>query len=108
MKGRWQEYGYRNYWSRCIGYGCSHCGIVNILQAAEPYAPTVCIGGFHLCWPSTGESVAPEFLDAVVGYMAGRDMEYYTCHCTGISSYNYLKTKLERLSYFSGGMSLTV
>ena len=88
--------------------GCSHCGIVNILQKAETFAPRICIGGFHLCRPSTGESVDPAFLEQVAQQLKRWDVDYYTCHCTGQPAFEYLQQTLPRLSYFSGGMSLRV
>ncbi|MDE7261476.1 MAG: MBL fold metallo-hydrolase, partial [Oscillospiraceae bacterium] len=28
--------------------GCGHCGVVNILERAKEYSPSVCVGGYHL------------------------------------------------------------
>jgi len=34
--------------SSVLVMGCGHAGVVNILERAKPYAPQVCVGGFHL------------------------------------------------------------
>jgi 7,8-dihydropterin-6-yl-methyl-4-(beta-D-ribofuranosyl)aminobenzene 5'-phosphate synthase len=37
------------------------------------------------------------------------DTVYYTCHCTGIAQYDYLKRKMGRqLRYLSAGQELTL
>lgn len=80
--------------------GCSHKGIVNI---AEWFKPDVLVGGFHfskLPLDNTLKGYA-KFLDSF-------DTEYYTCHCTGIEQFTFMKKYIEKLSYLSTGESITV
>lgn len=75
--------------------GCSHKGILNIV---EWFKPDVLIGGFHF-------SKLP-LDDTLTGYariLDGFDTEYYTCHCTGIEQYQFMKKQMRKLSYLATG-----
>ncbi|MDR1701749.1 MAG: MBL fold metallo-hydrolase [Sporomusaceae bacterium] len=87
--------------------GCGHNGVVNILEAAAPYRPQVCIGGYHLQNPVTKKTVAPELLAKIAQELAKYEIEYYTCHCTGQKAYNFLAGKLPNMRYLSCGETLT-
>lgn len=68
--------------SRVLVMGCGHRGVVNILDAA-PCTPQVCIGGYHLMKPQTGETVPQPLLEGIASELRRRPVRYYTCHCTG-------------------------
>ena len=78
--------------------GCSHRGIVNIV---EWFKPDVLVGGFHFM------GHAPD--DALLAY--GRmldeyDTEYYTCHCMGKEQYDFLRPHIRRLHYLPEGEAI--
>lgn len=92
--------------------GCSHNGIVNLLEKAIEmigHAPDVVIAGFHLSNPGGSE----EGLHIPVEETAKRLMQYpsmyYTCHCTGLPAYEKMKKIMgEKLEYMSGGKVIEV
>ena len=92
--------------------GCAHCGIANILDAAEQIAgktPDAVIGGFHLTNP--GKKIdEPESLVRAVGEeLAARNTVYYTGHCTGAGPFAILKEILgDRLFALHAGFSAEV
>lgn len=92
--------------------GCSHNGIVNIVEAAEELigGPLKCvIAGFHLMNPSSGEVEDPEVTEAVARFLADRPTRYYTFHCTGHSAYSLLRDELgERVDYLPTGSTVVV
>ena len=83
--------------------GCSHRGILNI---AEYFRPDVLIGGFHFMkLDPAGDG--KQALEAAAEILLALPTRYYTCHCTGISQYAFLKAILgDRLSYLSAGSGL--
>ena len=79
--------------------GCSHKGILNIMEWIP--ARRV-IGGFHFVkLDPAGEGRAA--LDAAAEHLVKTGADFYTCHCTGVPQYEYLKKKMPRLSYLSVG-----
>ncbi|MDI9437010.1 MAG: MBL fold metallo-hydrolase [Euryarchaeota archaeon] len=94
--------------------GCSHNGILNILDAVVekfPETPLIAVfGGLHLMIPPDDSVVDPRELDI----MARKLMEYpigriYTGHCTGIRSYQFLKRIMgDRINYFATGSRVTI
>ena len=88
--------------------GCGHCGVVNILEQAKRYGPKVCIGGYHLMVPATKKAVPEEILAGIAGELAGYDMDFYTCHCTGEEAFRYLAERVPRMRYLACGDTLTV
>lgn len=84
--------------------GCSHKGILNI---SEWLTPDILIGGFHFMKqdvPETGSAV----LDKAAERLAAGKTVYYTCHCTGLRQYEYLKEKMgSQLNYLASGQILT-
>lgn len=86
--------------------GCSHKGILNIMHWMKDNPPDVVIGGFHLKNIDFSESSRNQ-LDDLAARLAEYGTVYYTCHCTGISQYEYLKTRMnENLQYISTGQEL--
>lgn len=83
--------------------GCSHRGILNIM---EWFQPDILIGGFHFSKIDlNGEE--RDRLDQAAEILGQYDCTYYTCHCTGLGQYDYLKDKMgERLRYLSTGQQL--
>lgn len=92
--------------------GCSHCGVVNILESIlgkTGQVPDVVIGGFHLSMPSAGKSEPPEVVDAVGEKLAALPCRYYTGHCTGTEAFSRLKAILgDRLQPITAGCCLNI
>lgn len=98
--------------NRVLIAGCAHCGIVNICRRAERIcgAPmTHVFAGFHLSNPGRGTSEPEQTVRAVGKELALRPSQYFTCHCTGIPSYERLRGVLgDRVRYASAGTVLTL
>lgn len=88
---------------RILVSGCSHKGILNIMNWFEP---DVLIGGFHfmkLDPDGEGRAVLENSADILYHY----DAIYYTCHCTGERQYAFLKEKMgSRLHYLATGAQI--
>lgn len=97
---------------RVLLVGCSHCGIVNILQSffeKTGVYPDVVIGGFHLSIPSAGKSEPPETVDQVGKWLKKLPCRYYTGHCTGEETCARLSDILgERLKLIHSGMVFSI
>ena len=90
---------------RILVSGCSHKGIQNIVHW---FKPDVLIGGFHL-YNLDPEGGGQADLDAVARELLNTGARYYTCHCTGVAQYEYLKRIMrDRLFYISSGQEITV
>lgn len=86
---------------RILISGCSHKGIVNIV---EYFRPDVLIGGFHL---SKQENM-PELEKTAKCLLKGSTL-YYTGHCTGDKQYQFMKTIMgERLQRISTGIDMVI
>ena len=80
--------------------GCSHNGILNIMETMKP---DVLVGGFHFMKKSVEEVKAPA--DKLMEY----DTKYFTCHCTGLEQFDYMKRIMgDRLSYLSAGNMIEI
>lgn len=85
--------------------GCSHKGILNIMEWLHP---DILIGGFHFMKQEI-TAQGNSRLDAAAEKLMEYDTEYYTCHCTGIAQYHYLKEKMGgKLHYLAAGQSLKI
>lgn len=88
--------------------GCSHKGILNIVDFFKDYNIKTLIGGFHLRGvpiDDCGIMVLNEIANKLLEY----DTMYYTGHCTGLDQYNSLKSMMnEKLEYISTGKSIDV
>ncbi len=85
---------------RVLISGCSHKGIINIVRWFEP---DVLIGGFHF-------SKLP-LDDALVEYaemLNSSGTAFYTCHCTGMAQYSFMKDRMDNLNYLHCGESIFV
>lgn len=78
--------------------GCSHKGIINI---ANQFKPDVLIGGFHFSKLSLDNK-----LIELSGILDSYKTKYYTCHCTGIEQYRFMKKHMQRLEYISTGKTI--
>lgn len=80
--------------------GCSHKGIINIV---EWFKPDVLVGGFHfkgIEMNEDGKKKLGEYGKQLEKYPT----KYYTCHCTGVEQYEYLKMRLkEQVEYLAAG-----
>ena len=88
--------------------GCGHCGIVNILERTRDFAPQLVIGGFHLCVPPAMTPVRDELLSALAQRLGEHPARFYTCHCTGQYSYEYLRARCPNVGYISCGETVTL
>ncbi len=80
--------------------GCSHKGILNIV---EWFKPDVLIGGFHFSKFSLDET-----LESYAKILDGVDTMYYTCHCTGMEQYQFMKKTMKKLSYVAVGQMICI
>ncbi|MFV0361513.1 MAG: MBL fold metallo-hydrolase [Suipraeoptans sp.] len=85
--------------------GCGHTGIVNIMDKANKYQTTLCVGGFHLYNPITRKSVKNGLLDDISVEIQKYEhtTQFYTCHCTGDKAYQYISKQVNNLKYFACG-----
>ena len=85
---------------RILISGCSHKGILNIMDF---FRPDVLVGGFHFMKRGLDDK-----LIADAKLLAEYPTEYYTCHCTGIEQYRHMKPYIERLHYISAGDTVEI
>ena len=78
--------------------GCSHKGILNIV---EWFRPNVLVGGFHF-----SKLPLDETLEKYAKILDKYDTEYYTCHCTGMMQYHFMKKCMTKLNYLATGANL--
>lgn len=90
---------------RVVISGCSHKGVLNVVRWLKP---DVLIGGFHFFKaPVEGESALRLTREAKA--LMAHGAQYYTCHCTGLAQYEWIRTHMgERVRYIAGGEILTV
>ena len=91
--------------------GCAHKGIVNILEHVrrlKGYLPSHVVGGFHLHNPSAFTNEDPATAE-VGAYLRSTGAQCYTGHCTGLDSYQKLKSIVgDNMDYLSGGRQITI
>ncbi len=80
--------------------GCSHKGILDI---AEWFSPDILIGGFHFSKLPMGSMLT----EAAKALQAQKTI-FYTCHCTGMEQYKFMKNQMDRLYYLSSGQSIII
>lgn len=84
--------------------GCGHAGVINIMEEAKKYQPSICIGGFHLFNPITRKMVPKKLLaDIAAELQKYKDIEFYTCHCTGKKAFYYISQYMDNIHYMSCG-----
>ncbi len=108
-KGTWKPEDYRHEQyllveergKRILFSGCSHKGILQIL---EHFQPDILVGGFHFV-----NIQDREYLTKAARKLAQYPTVYYTGHCTGLAQYGILKEVLgDRLHYLSTGTVLHI
>lgn len=89
--------------------GCGHNGVVNIMRQAESFSPKFCIGGFHLTNPSARKDEPQSLIDQIVARLERYpEVQFYTCHCTGVNVYEYMSSKMANIHYFACGDKLVL
>ena len=88
---------------RIVFSGCSHRGILNIMEWLQP---DILIGGFHFMKLDPQTAEGRQSLDQAAKILNGHNCTYYTCHCTGLEQYAYLKERMPQLHYLSAGSIL--
>ena len=96
--------------SQILICGCSHAGIVNIVNRAKTIIgnePTAVIGGLHLYEPVKKRYESNEYIENVAAVLAKGKSSYYTCHCTGKKTYERMKVHLgSRMAYLRTGAEI--
>ena len=92
---------------RVIISGCSHNGIVNILDAYQELfhqMPDVVIGGFHTAGKGDFEPSMTAQLYELARELKETGAVFYTCHCTGQEPYEILRTQMgANMNYLATG-----
>lgn len=92
--------------------GCAHCGILNILRRFyddNGVYPDYVIGGFHMYAQAAKKSEPPEVVTQIGKQLMRTGAVFYTCHCTGIEPYIYLKTVMDdKIKYLSAGEQINI
>lgn len=93
--------------------GCSHGGVLNVLQAAERGFPgepiRALVGGFHLMDPEPGKLAEPEEEIGRIGRLLhGRvGLRVWTGHCTGSRAVGVLQRELgDRMAVLATGQAI--
>ena len=89
---------------RLLMTGCTHRGIRNCMHWSAVDAPTHVIGGFHFMKVPLEDTA---YLNAAADDLLSYPAMYFTCHCTGLDQYRYLKERMgNRLEYVAAGQSI--
>lgn len=83
---------------RALVSGCSHKGILDLVQWFRPH---ILIGGFHFSTLPLGKE-----LEEYARFLNDFDTEYYTCHCTGKRQFEFMKHRMEKIHYLSCGQCI--
>ena len=85
--------------------GCSHRGIVNIMNWARDEGVQTVIGGFH--FKDLDESEYASRLEDAAAELLKYPVTYYSCHCTGDAPFAFLNARMgARLREFHAGMTI--
>ena len=85
---------------RILISGCSHKGILDI---TEWFSPDVLVGGFHYSKLALDDALAN-----AAKSLATYPTVFYTCHCTGLEQYEYMKQCMPLLHYLSCGQTVII
>ncbi|MBR3844047.1 MAG: MBL fold metallo-hydrolase [Clostridia bacterium] len=80
--------------------GCAHKGIENIMAW---YKPDVFVGGMHL-----SHFPLDATLEQIGEILKNYPARYITCHCTGITQFEFLNNQVKNISYLSCGKSMEI
>ncbi len=88
---------------RALISGCSHKGILNIM---EWFHPDILIGGFHFMKLDV-KGEGRKTLAQAAAVLNTYSTAFYTCHCTGVEQYEFLKERMgDKLHYLACGQEL--
>ena len=85
---------------RVVVSGCSHKGILNILDWLKP---DVLVGGFHFMMMQPGPG-----LDRYADALEKSGVTFYTGHCTGKEQFEAMRARLSRTHYLSTGETIEI
>lgn len=92
--------------------GCAHRGILNVLTYLKDTYGILCdvvVGGFHLHNKTTNTYENPNVLDTLAKELMNTFSKFYTCHCTGLPAYAYLKVIMkDQIEYLSTSETIEV
>lgn len=80
---------------RVLISGCSHKGIMDI---TEWFKPDFLVGGFHFSKLELDKN-----LQKYSQYLNRFNTMFYTCHCTGVTQYEFMKNHMANLEYIATG-----
>ncbi len=82
--------------------GCSHKGILNILDWVKDKNIQAVVGGFH--YMKLDVQKDSDYLISAAQKLSQKKIKYYTCHCTGEKQYDFLKKLMgEKVEYICSG-----
>lgn len=84
-----------NNGKRVLFTGCSHKGILNIVNWIEA---NYIIGGFHF-----SKMELDKILEISASYLGTFDCQFLTCHCTGKEQFEFMKQFARNIKYISSG-----
>ena len=91
---------------RILFSGCSHRGIFNIMQWCSP---DVFVGGLHFMKLDADTDEGRSVLEGYAQRLLKYPCSYYTCHCTGVAQYEFLKKIMNnKINYISAGAELQI
>ena len=61
------------------------------------------VGGFHF-----SKLPLDETIEGYAEYLDGFKTEYYTCHCTGVEQFEFMKKTMNKLKYLSAGQTVEI
>jgi len=85
---------------RILISGCSHKGILDI---ALYFKADVILGGFHF-----SKLPLDDKLKEYAEILNDTGTAFYTCHCTGVEQYNFMKRYMSKLHYLSSGSIIEI
>lgn len=93
--------------------GCSHRGILNILEKAQDIAHTninYVFGGMHIFNPINKKLESDRFIgNLAISLFNSKTMNFYTCHCTSKNGFEKMKKIMDgKLDYISTGDTIKI
>jgi len=93
--------------------GCSHSGVINILEKVSQKYPDFKInnvfGGFHIFNPVTHITEKPDYIISLVNKLYQNEGIFYTGHCTGEKGFRIMKRILrDKLNRFRTGTEINL
>lgn len=85
---------------RIVISGCSHKGVLNIVDWLKP---DVLVGGFHFMKLEPDVEKDKDVLEEAATVLNRSKAKFLTCHCTGLKQYRFLKERVIELEYLAAG-----